>query len=162
MTDLALFQILRGWLVTAVPTINVIRSHQGAPAPAGAYLAVEAIGSWTPIGQTSKVLTDPTYVAPRAYDYIAKVALWGVRDGGIDAIRTAVEWLETQTALDYFAPTGVTILKAGEITAIPALDDSRWVPEVRCQLDLLITVGNSGSGNYIETVEFNNQITGGS
>ena len=159
MNSQGLFTFLRNWMISVIPTLVVIRSHQNAPAPEGDYVSIEE-GSWLPIGHASKMVEDVAQVNPKIFDYSVSIVLWEDANRNPN-ILTLTEALEDQDAIDTFKASGVSVLSVGAIQELPRLQDKDWKRERRVELSMSVCRGHAGDNNKIESVEINDTLIGG-
>lgn len=164
MNAAELFQFLRGWILSVLPTDSVlIQANQDGPAPktrSGVYLVLEAIGSWDMVGQTSRSIQErPDLALPRVTTYRGTMQLREV--GGLgDLLRDVLESIGTQDAVDTFSGAGLSILSTQGPTAVPSLQGSQWRQEQVLTLTLLWTraddglkAGETADANAVQSVE---------
>lgn len=160
MDSAALFQFLRTWIVSVVgEEIEVIQGRDNGPAPQGMYIMLDAEGGWNKQGSPSFRSSDESLVKPIINDYQVEIQMWEVGGHG-DASRACLESVDLQDQLDIFGNAGVSLLKATGPEPMPMMENSNWTDQTLTRLTLLVSRGDTGPTNYIETIEFNNQLGG--
>jgi hypothetical protein len=160
MNSTELYEFLFAWLSGLLPGVTIIATHDNGPAPEGNYVALNIDGNWKFQGTTpSHQTNDPTLVSPRVHQYSVQVEVREI-DGHGDHLRTLTESLDTQDSRDYFRDAGCAVTTFQGPDFIPALVSSAWRREYLLRLDLNVARGDSGTLNYIETVETINNLGG--
>lgn len=158
LTSAELFAELYAWIKgVAGDGVEVIQSHQDAPAPSGHYLAIEYEGSWSKVGGTSHMARSaPALPSPNVHLYEGQVQVWEV-DGLGDILRDIVESVDRMAAA--FESRGFSVLRAEGPTAMPTLDgDRHWRREHVLTIHMLWARGDEGTTEYIETADIQ-QVT---
>lgn len=155
-----LYLFLYNWIVALIPSAVVISSYDNGPAPTGTYLTVGIDGNWKMVGSTPAHITnDVLLVSPRVFQYHVDIDLREVSGNG-DLLRTIIENSDTQATNDLCASAGCALLKLDGPTFMPVLDDANWKREYILRVNMMVARADSGSPEYIETVEFINNLGG--
>lgn len=165
MTASALYTILYTWINsvinpvgTTVPT-PIIKSHQDAPAPSGAYIVISyAPASRTKIGTPSAGDVNGSGIRKLVQDYELRVEIWEVNGDGdkLQAIIDSIDRLDVKT---YLQSQSVAYLGEEQVQSIPQIEGTdKWRKESMVEIRLGVAEGISDTTSWIETVEFDSNI----
>lgn len=139
-------------------SLTTLRRRENGPSPKGHYLVIDDSELLQTFGTASKGYQSPTDYQTIAQDLVGQVALWEIGGGSATLSQFLVE-LNLQTSVEYFSGKRVSILKTGQITPVPDLDDNQYREQFRLGLDVAVAAGIVDTGlSYIETIDMTNNI----
>ncbi|MFA6910735.1 MAG: hypothetical protein WCQ59_06365 [Candidatus Cloacimonadaceae bacterium] len=160
MTSDGLYLLFYGWITASVATTTpVIPTHDNGTPPVGTYLAIQIDDNWDSVGRPAYMSSDPAEIEPVLRDYKVDLQIWETNGDG-SLLLLILEALDTYEAQELFAASGVSVLTHEGPTAMPRLQESQWKHENMMTLHLAVARGDSGNANYIEHVEFVNNLGG--
>lgn len=147
-----LFDSWYDWIASRGYGVPVLRRRANAPAPKGHYLVIDDSVGIRPVGRVSKGYQSPIDYQSKVNDYRGQVAIWEIGGGSAILAQMVID-LELQDSLDHFEARKVSILKPGEISPIPDLDDEQYREQYRVPFEVLLALGAIDETlSYIETV----------
>lgn len=154
MTNSELWDALYDWISSVLEGVEVVESHQDAPAPKGTYIAIDYAGNWRFAGTTPNNRIDgaPSLVSPRVYIYRGSVQVREIGGDG-EALMRIVESLDDKEFVGSFGKKGFSVLNTSGPVALPSLDQSRWRRESVLTLELSWARAYAGDNLTIESVE---------
>ena len=153
MTNSELWDALYDWISSVLEGVEVVESHQDAPATKGTYIAIDYAGNWRFAGTTPNNRIDgtPSLVSPRVYIYRGSVQVREIGGDG-EALMRIVESLDDKEFVGSFGKKGFSVLNTSGPVALPSLDQSRWRRESVLTLELSWARAYAGDNLTIESV----------
>jgi len=152
-----LYLFLRNWInqilnVENLLDIDIIQSHQNAPAPKEPYIVIEYAGDKTRIGTGSKTSVNDKGISKIISDYLIRIQLWEEGGNG-DKLQMIIDSVDRAEIKELFQKNQVSYLGQEQIRIIPRLDSNDWTREAVVELRLGIATQTEEYSSWIDDVE---------
>lgn len=160
MTSQELFTFMRDWIISTIPTANVVETNPSAPPPvdSGTYFTIEEDGLWRKIGSRSVRDTDGVQRTVIS-DYEVKFVIWEVHGHG-ENLRVLLDDLDTFTTRILFSSAGIAVMRPATIYKVPTIIDKAFTTMAhRCELTLGIPRATTENVTSVEGVGISGTVT---